>query len=171
MLKHYRTLFVPAFIIILIMMSGCASDSPTSPGDNDPVVDPEGMKDNNEEVMSMEDALPQTIVALDAPSCLIADLSEYIPDVAETNGKVILSWIDNSHNQADFLIERKVDDGLWVLYAQIEAGATSYSDLNLETGKTFSYRVQAVSMTICSDYSNEASVFTGISTFNPKTTI
>ena len=171
MLKHYRSLFVPAFSIVLLMSLGCASNSPTSPSSDNPVVDPEGMKDNNEEVMSMGDSFPQAIFAPEAPSGLTADLSYYIPDVAETEGRITLSWIDNSFNEADFLIERKIDDGLWVLYAQIEAGTASYSDLNLEANKTFSYRVQAVSNTVHSDYSNEVSVFTGISTFNPKSTI
>jgi hypothetical protein len=171
MLKHYRSLFVPAFIIILIMTSGCASNSPTSPGDDNPVVNLEGMKANNEEALSLEESSPQAIADINAPSDLTADLSDYIPDVTETEGRIILSWIDNSFNESGFLIERKVEDGLWVLYAQIEAGATSYSDLNLEANKTFSYRIQAVSLTARSDYSNEVAVFTRIATLNPKSTI
>lgn len=147
MLKHYRSLFAPAFAIILLMSLGCTSDSPTSPGGDNPVVDPEDMKGNNEEVLSMEESFPQEMAAPEAPTGLTAALLEYIPDVAEAEGRVILTWIDNSFNEADFLIERKVNDGNWILYAVVNAGTASYSDINLDGDKTFSYRVQAVSMT------------------------
>jgi len=170
MLKHYRSLFVLAFIITLIMTSGCTSNSPTSPGEEDPFVELDGLKENNIKALSLEESFPQANEGLRAPSGLTADISGYIPGEVESNGRIDLTWIDHSLNEVSFLIERKVDDGLWVLYAQVDAGAISYSDLDLEADKTFTYRVQAVSAEIHSDYSNEASVFTGMTGFNPKPT-
>jgi len=168
---QYRSPFVLAFVILLVMSIGCTSISPTSPGDDDLTFKPEGMKENSNGILSSEASFPRATIALNPPTGLTADISGYIPDVAESSGRVTLTWIDNSISEVGFLIERKVDDGLWVLYGQVDAGAVTYSDLDIEVDKTFSYRVQAASANHRSDYSNEASVFTGIATFNPKPSI
>ena len=57
MLKHYRSLFVLAFIITLIMTSGCASNSPTSPGEENHNVELESMKGNDERVLDLEESI------------------------------------------------------------------------------------------------------------------
>jgi len=170
MLKQYRSLFALAFIITLIMTSGCASNSPTSPGEEDPNVELDGLKESNMKALSLEESFPQATEGLRAPSGLMAVISGYIPGEAESNGRIILTWIDNSGEVVSFLIERKVDDGNWELHGQTDVGVASYSDLNLEADRTFTYRVQAVSVELYSDYSNEASVFTGMTGFNPKPT-
>jgi FG-GAP-like repeat len=75
-----------------------------------------------------------------------------------TAAQLTLTWVDASGGVAAFNIERKTGTaGTYATIAQQqEAGAVSYIDSTVTSGTSYCYRVQAVSSTGMSGYSNEA---------------
>lgn len=76
---------------------------------------------------------------------------------------IMLSWVDNSDDEAGFKIERH-DDGANPTFAeivQVGINATLYLDRGLDTATTYTYRVRAFNFAGNSAYSNEASASPG----------
>lgn len=48
------------------------------------------------------------------------------------------------NNAANYIIERKVDTGVWEQLAEVESGTTEYSDQSIENNKVYQYSVLAV---------------------------
>ena len=72
-----------------------------------------------------------------------------------------LGWIDNSSNETGFVIQRSRDAAFGsVQEISVRAGTTSYRDSGLSAGTTYHYRVQAISASDSSSYSNTASAQT-----------
>ncbi|MBA7692981.1 hypothetical protein ES703_101556 [subsurface metagenome] len=68
-----------------------------------------------------------------------------------------LTWKDNSSNEDEFWIDRKVGTGNWVEhYADVKANMDYYKDTDITPGEKYTYRVYAYKV-IPSGYSNEAS--------------
>lgn len=67
-----------------------------------------------------------------------------------------LSWKDNSNNESGFRVERKSGE-VFSLMATVGKDVTTYSDLSLQPGTAYTYRVQAYNKAGNSlTYSNEA---------------
>jgi len=75
--------------------------------------------------------------------------------VADASG-IILHWKDNSDNETGFVIERKESGGGWGQLDGVGANITTYKDSNVQTGKTYTYKVSATVSGLSSGYSNEA---------------
>lgn len=94
-----------------------------------------------------------TTLTLNAPSGLIVSAVSYT--------QLTLAWTDNSNDETGFAIERKIGSG--GTYSRIyttAANATSYTNTGLTQGTEYYYRIQAVSGTNYSSYSNEVSAVT-----------
>ena len=92
-----------------------------------------------------------TVVApLAAPSNPIA--------TAVGSKRIDLSWTDNSTAELGFKIERSSNSGKsYSQIATVGAGATSYSNTGLRSGRKYYYRVRAYTATTNSPYSSIAS--------------
>ena len=84
-----------------------------------------------------------------APSNLAAEL---------VAGWVLVSWADNSTDEQAFKLERKTGTGAFVEIAQPGANSTSYLDMAVAVGTTYTYRILAYNAAGDSAYSNEATV-------------
>ncbi|KAA3597878.1 MAG: hypothetical protein DWQ06_12320 [Calditrichaeota bacterium] len=87
-----------------------------------------------------------------APTNLIGDTPNSL--------QVKLSWTDNSDNETNFVIERKVDN-IWSSFTEIgsvEANKLTFSDNNLVEGVSYIYRVKAINSIGSSVYSNQITV-------------
>jgi regulation of enolase protein 1 (concanavalin A-like superfamily) len=74
--------------------------------------------------------------------------------------EVELRWIDNSSDETGFLLERAVGSGSFAQIATPAANSTRASDVNLDPGTTYHYRVSAFSNGGSSAYSATATVTT-----------
>jgi predicted RNA-binding protein len=100
------------------------------------------------------------VLAPAAPSSLQSTLS------GSTN--IQLLWTDNSSNEQVFVLERSIDSGLFnVLSDTIAANTQIYSDQNVATQHTYSYRIKARNASGDSGYSNAATINVGV--FVPAT--
>lgn len=91
-------------------------------------------------------------VALEAPTALTA--------IAVSDSQINISWTDNSLTEDGFKIEAKTGGGSYSEIATVGSNVTSYSNMELTAGTTYTYRVRAYSGTTSSNYSNEASATT-----------
>jgi len=71
-------------------------------------------------------------------------------------GEIALSWNDNADNETNYVVERK-NTGGFELYATLAANSTTFTDMDVVEGTTYTYRVKGVNSETESDYSNEAS--------------
>jgi hypothetical protein len=74
--------------------------------------------------------------------------------------KINLSWQDNSNNEQGFKIERSLDGITFTQIDTVGADVTIYSDIGLNTGTTYYYRVRAYNSNGNSMYTNIASATT-----------
>ncbi len=76
--------------------------------------------------------------------------------VAPLSGGGHLTWKDNSENEAQFMIERKVGAGTFAVLATVPFNTVAYHDAPLTKGTSYTYRVMAMGADDkTSDYSNE----------------
>jgi PKD repeat protein len=67
-----------------------------------------------------------------------------------------LAWDDNANDEMGYKILRKEGSGAWdVLEARLPADTTTYTNMGLETGEAYIYRIQAYSQYGLSGSSNE----------------
>ena len=100
---------------------------------------------------SNEDAAVISQEAPDDPSDLESSLSGF---------DITLTWTDNSDNEENFILERKIDGGGFiVLDDTLSAGAEAYLDSGLQSLHTYTYRVKARNNYGDSGYSNETSEY------------
>ncbi|SMG30737.1 Por secretion system C-terminal sorting domain-containing protein [Marivirga sericea] len=79
--------------------------------------------------------------------------------LTENESSISLSWVDNSLNEASFVIERKVSpETTYSEYETLGPNIVSFEDTDIAVGKTFSYRVSAKNSAGNSGFSNEESV-------------
>jgi RHS repeat-associated protein len=74
--------------------------------------------------------------------------------------KIILSWTDNSTDELNFVLERSMENGPFVVLATLGPNVKTYSDTPLEAYTFCSYRVKAVNYVGSSDFSNTVSART-----------
>ncbi len=89
---------------------------------------------------------------LNAPSSLSGQ--------ALSTKKIKITWKDNSTEETNFIIQRKMEGGTFSLRATVGADVTEYTDEGLYTETTYIYRVAAKKDTTYSDWSNEVEVTT-----------
>ena len=77
----------------------------------------------------------ETIPAPEAPTNLVATVA--------SENQIDLSWTDNSGNETGFKVERKTGTDSYIVISTTGENVTTYSDNNLEQGKTYSYRIYA----------------------------
>lgn len=77
-----------------------------------------------------------------------------------SSNRINLAWADNSSNEGNFKIYRKLGTGIYGLVATTPANTTTFSDLSLAAEGTYTYKVTASNATGESGYSNEASAIT-----------
>lgn len=70
------------------------------------------------------------------------------------------TWTDSSSNEDGFKIERSPDGSTWTQIALVATNTQTYSDIDLQPGTTYHYRVRATSAVGDSAYSNLASATT-----------
>lgn len=74
-----------------------------------------------------------------------ADLSAPTDFVAEAlEGAAHLTWHDNS-DEAEFMIERRMEGGDWMTIATVPFDTTQYHDAGLDPTMTYTYRILAMS--------------------------
>jgi alpha-tubulin suppressor-like RCC1 family protein/subtilisin family serine protease len=106
-------------------------------------------------------AVAVTTAPPNAPSGLFAN--------AVSGSQINLTWVDNSTNETNFKIERKIGvTGTYTQIALVAANATSYSSKNLSTGTQYFYRVRATNSGGDSAYSNEANATTMSKPLSPS---
>lgn len=77
--------------------------------------------------------------------------------------QIDLSWQDNTNNEVNYSIERKVEGEAYEVIAEVDADTDSFSDTSVSYTTTYTYRVRAIgngSNIKNSPYSNEASATT-----------
>ena len=73
--------------------------------------------------------------------------------------EVEINWIDNSDNETQFILERKVvGDEDFVELATLNNGVISFIDTDVAPENTYFYRVKAINDFAQSDYTEEISV-------------
>jgi hypothetical protein len=79
---------------------------------------------------------------------------------AVSGARVNLSWSDRSNNELGFAIERSTDGATYYLADTVGAGYQNYSDLRVQPGNTYFYRVYSFNAGGGSEYANTVSVTT-----------
>lgn len=84
---------------------------------------------------------------------------------AVSQSQVNLTWTDNAVSEVGYIVERKVGNGSFEITAYLSSNSQSFSDTAVSAYTTYTYRVYARgdgSVTNKSNYSNEASATTGV---------
>lgn len=93
-------------------------------------------------------ATTRTAYAINAPTNLNA--------VALSSTQVVLSWTDNSSNEAQFQIERATNrTGPYSLVGTVGSNVTSFTHIGLTAGAWYYYRVRAVNYSVYSAYTSD----------------
>ncbi len=80
---------------------------------------------------------------------------------AMSDSRIDLAWSDNSAFENGFVIERKTGpSGSWAEVGSTGENVSSFSDIGLESGTSYYYRVRAYNATGNSGYTNEAGATT-----------
>lgn len=79
---------------------------------------------------------------------------------AVSSTQVNLSWTDNANNETAYHVERSESGGQFGEIATLGAGATTYSDMDVDPETSYSYRIFASNGQGSSAFSNTASVTT-----------
>src|SRR5262249_26236706 len=80
---------------------------------------------------------------------------------ATSTSQINLTWVDNSTNEANFIVERDVSSAFSSITSlTVSANTTSFSDINLQAGTTYYYRVKAINGAGNSNYSNVSNATT-----------
>lgn len=87
-----------------------------------------------------------------APQSLTAILDE--------TGAISLSWLDNSTNETEFMLERSVNGGEWSALATLPPDATAYADAPVLASTVYAYRVRAIGLGGTGEYSDAVSLRT-----------
>ncbi len=82
--------------------------------------------------------------------------------------EIAISWTDNSHNETEFVIERKEDMyGVWSELSRIPADSTISIDSTFQFGREYYYRIMATNGTMYSGYSDEVTISTDVDFLRP----
>ncbi len=79
---------------------------------------------------------------------------------AVSSTQIALAWQDNADNESGFKIERHAGDNNFVEVASVGQNVTSFTDVSLTPGTSYTYRVLAYNSAGESGFSNESSATT-----------
>jgi len=96
-----------------------------------------------------------------APTRLAATLHPIRSDV------VYLTWTDGSQVETGYALESRIAGEDYALLAELDAGATAYTDSGVAVNQRIYYRVRAMKDTLASPWSNESSLRTNLRTPTP----
>ncbi|MDM3871310.1 M12 family metallo-peptidase [Porticoccus sp. W117] len=105
---------------------------------------------NNEQQTALAVTAAATVPA--APGSLSASQG--------SGNNVTLSWTDNSNNEDNFRIERRIGAGSFATLSTVAANITSFTDATSVASTSYGYRVIAVNSVGDSAVSNEATITT-----------
>ena len=106
---------------------------------------------NNQGMSEYSNVVNTSLIPL-SPSSLVIDA---------TPGDVTLSWLDNSNNENEFIVERSLTDNQnFVEIGRVGEDITSLTDEDLDGVSEFFYRVAAANVWGQSDFSDEMLVIT-----------
>lgn len=109
-----------------------------------------GVLTTDSAVQTFTTAAPVVVTPPSSPSKLKA---------VSAGGNIFLSWIDNSTNEENFVLERRLGaTGAFIQVATISADTTSFTDVAAPKG-LLTYRLKACNSAGCSDFSNNSLVF------------
>ncbi len=91
---------------------------------------------------------------------LVPNAPNQLTAQATSASQIQLNWNDNADNEQGFYLERKGADDDFTQIATLAADQTSFSDKNLLSAQTYTYRLRAYNAQGESTYSNEASATT-----------
>lgn len=93
----------------------------------------QGLSANSNEVSGTTPPAPPA-----APSGLVLDII--------SSFQLNLRWSDHATNETGYRLQRRIGTGSWEPAISLPANATSYQDVGLEEGTTYSYRVWALNV-------------------------
>ncbi len=158
-LRVFMSVFFTAALGFLV---GCSDTTPVTPEEDNSRPEKWNKQNPNSEIRIAEtdSAVRLSGDFLLAPSNLILTLNENTQSIETFH--CILIWVDNSHGEQGFVIERQQGiDGEWRELSRVEANQTVFTDLGLSPHNAYSYRIKAFNDRCCSNYSNEPVVRTG----------
>ncbi len=104
------------------------------------------------------------VASADVPRLEPPNAPSNLAAVAESSGRIKLTWWDNSDNEESFHIERRAEEGTWAaldIDPPLGADTTEYSDSDgLVEESVYHYRIRASNVKGYSQYSAEASAQT-----------
>ena len=87
----------------------------------------------------------------------------YLQGIYLGNTRIVLTWVDDDNANTIFEVERKIEgEEQFTTIASIPGDQNTYLDENLLLQQSYAYRVRSGDGVYYSDYSNIATVFTGI---------
>jgi titin len=84
-------------------------------------------------------------------------------DVSATPSAVTLTWADNSDGEAEYMIERSVDNGDFAPLDTVNADEETYTDSSVAEGTLYSYRISATNGSTASATSDARTIVTPLS--------
>ena len=94
------------------------------------------------------------------PTAPVPNAPTALTATAVSSSQINLTWQDNSGDESNFKLERKINAGGYSVIATIPANVTSFADAALTPGTSYTYRISAASAAGTSQPSNEASAAT-----------
>lgn len=91
---------------------------------------------------------------------LVPEAPDRLTITSEEEDRISLSWRDRSENEKGFIVERKTGSRGFTKVATLSANTTTYTDRNLASGASYTYRVKAYNDVGESDSSNEVTART-----------
>ncbi|UTW46520.1 hypothetical protein KFE80_06510 [bacterium SCSIO 12696] len=105
------------------------------------------------------DSVPTTEATISVPELLPAAPSGLSASLGSGNN-VALSWVDNSNNEDNFRIERRVGTGAFSTLATVAANTTAFTDTSTAQNTSYSYRVVSLNSAGDSAASNVTNITT-----------
>jgi hypothetical protein len=88
--------------------------------------------------------------------------------IATSDTAIDLTWTDNSENEVEFSIDRKIGDGAWTVnYDTTLNGDTAFTNTGLTAETLYSYRIRAVGEDGSVDYSGYSNTATATTEVTP----
>ena len=70
--------------------------------------------------------------------------SETLADIDSNYVDLHITWLDNSDNEVEFIIERRIESNVdYGTTYYVEENTTSFDDIDVQSGETYCYRVSA----------------------------
>jgi titin len=74
--------------------------------------------------------------------------------------QIDMSWLDNASDETNYIVERKIEGGIYSIIATLPANTIIYSDTSVSENTKYYYRVKAKNSYGDSGYSNEINITT-----------